>query len=84
MTCRSATRSSSTTHRDGSCSRRERPGFVSRDTITAEPAGNGSVVHYDATLAFGGIGRLFDPVMQRIFNRVGARATVGMQTALNP
>jgi hypothetical protein len=61
----------------------QRPGFVSRDTITVEPAGNGSVVHYDATLAFSGIGRLFDPIMQRVFNRVGARATLGMQTALN-
>ena len=62
----------------------QRPGFVSRDTITVEPAGNGSVVHYDATLAFSGFGRLFDPVMQRIFNQVGARAALGMQTALNP
>jgi polyketide cyclase/dehydrase/lipid transport protein len=62
----------------------QRPGFVSRDTITVEPAGSGSVVEYDATLAFGGIGRMFDAVMQRIFNRVGARATLGMQTALNP
>jgi len=61
----------------------QRPGFVSRDVITVEPAGNGSVVHYDATLTFGGVGRLLDPVMQRIFNRVGARATLGMQTALN-
>jgi len=60
-----------------------RPGFTSRDVITVEPAGSGSVVHYDATLAFSGLGRLFDPVMQRIFNRVGARATLGMQTALN-
>ena len=60
-----------------------RPRFASRDTITVEPAGNGSVVHYDATLAFGGLGRLLDPIMQRIFNRVGARATLGMQTALN-
>ena len=60
-----------------------RPGFVSRDTITVEPVGEGSVVHYDATLAFGGLGRLFDPIMQRIFNPVGARATLGMQTALN-
>jgi len=42
-----------------------RPGFVSRDTITVEPAGNRSVVHYDATLAFAGLGRLLDPVMQR-------------------
>jgi len=62
----------------------QRPGFVSRDTITVEPGPAGSVVRYDATLAFGGVGRLFDPVMQRIFNRVGARATLGMQTALNP
>ena len=60
-----------------------RPGFVSRDTITVEPAADGSVVHYDATLAFGGLGRLLDPIVQRIFNRVGARAALGMQTALN-
>jgi len=62
----------------------QRPGFVSRDTITVEPAGEGSVVNYDATLAFSGLGRLLDPIMQLIFNRVGARATAGMQTALNP
>jgi hypothetical protein len=61
-----------------------RPGFVSRDTITVEHAGDGSIVHYDATLAFGGLGRLLDPVMQRVFDRVGARATIGLQTALNP
>ena len=61
----------------------QRPGFVSRDTITVEPAENQSVVRYDATLAFGRIGRLFDPIMQRIFNRVGARATLGIKTALN-
>jgi hypothetical protein len=61
----------------------QRPGFVSRDTITVEPAGAGSVVHYDATLAFSGVGRLFDPVMQLVFNRVGARAATGMRTALN-
>src|SRR5689334_23297508 len=42
----------------------KRPGFVSRDTITVEPSGEGSVVNYDATLAFGGVGRLFDPLMQ--------------------
>ena len=60
-----------------------RPRFVSRDTIEVEPAGDGSIVHYDATLAFGGLGRLLDPIMQRVFNRVGARATLGMQTALN-
>ena len=62
----------------------QRPGFVSRDTITVDPGGSGSFVHYDAMLAFSGVGRLFDPVIQRIFNRVGARATAGMRTALNP
>jgi hypothetical protein len=61
-----------------------RPRFVSRDTITVEPGASGSIVHYDAALAFGGIGRLLDPVMQRIFDRVGGRAALGMQTALNP
>jgi hypothetical protein len=62
----------------------QRPGFVSRDIISVEPAENGSVIAYDATLAFAGPGRLFDPIIQRIFNRVGTRATLGMQTALNP
>lgn len=61
----------------------QRPGFVSRDTITVEPAEHGSSVHYDALLSFGGLGRLLDPVMQLIFNRVGKRATAGMQAALN-
>ena len=62
----------------------QRPGFVSRDTITVERAERGSTVHYDAVLAFSGIGRLFDPLMQRIFDRVGARATTGITAALNP
>jgi hypothetical protein len=62
----------------------QRPGFVSRDTITVAPAAAGSVVNYDATLVFGGLGRLLDPLMQGIFRRVGARATAGMQAALNP
>jgi len=60
-----------------------RPGFVSRDTISVEATGGGSAVHYDAVLAFSGVGRLFDPIMQLVFNRVGAHATAGMQAALN-
>ena len=62
----------------------KRPGFASRDTITVEPAAHGSDVHYDALLSFSGLGRLFDPVMQRIFNRTGEHATAGMRAALNP
>lgn len=61
-----------------------RPAFVSRDTITVAPAAPGSQVHYDAVLAFSGLGRLVDPVMQLVFARVGARASTGMEAALNP
>lgn len=61
-----------------------RPGFTSRDTITVSEAGAGSVVHYDARLSFKGLGRLLDPVMQLVFNRVGTRAKHGMQASLNP
>jgi Polyketide cyclase / dehydrase and lipid transport len=61
-----------------------KPGFVSRDTITLEPAGTGSVVNYDALLELAGVRRLFDPLLQRLFNGIGSRATEGMQAALNP
>jgi hypothetical protein len=57
------------------------------DTITAEPVdgdgdGDGSTVHYDAPLSCSGIRRLFDRLMQLVFDHVGARATTGMQAAL--
>jgi len=61
-----------------------RPSYVSRDTITVTADGEGSLVRYDAVLAFGAVGRLFDPIMQRIFDRVGAKAKAGLETALNP
>jgi hypothetical protein len=61
-----------------------RRGFVSRDTVTVRPAdGGGSTVHYDAVLTFSGVGRLFDPLMQRVFERVGAKAAAGIESALN-
>jgi len=62
-----------------------RRGFVSRDTITVEEAaGGGSLVHYDAVLAFGGVARLARPLMQLVFRRVGAKAKAGLEAALNP
>jgi Polyketide cyclase / dehydrase and lipid transport len=61
-----------------------RRGFVSRDTITVEDGDDGgSVVRYEAVLGFRGIGRLFDPIMQLVFNRVGGRAAAGIERALN-
>ena len=62
-----------------------RRGFVSRDTITVEAAaGGGSLVHYDALLAFGGVARLAAPLVQLVFRRVGGKAKAGLETALNP
>jgi hypothetical protein len=58
--------------------------FVSRDTITVEPEGAGSLVRYDAVLAFGGFGRLFEPAVQRVLDRVGAKAKAGLERELNP
>jgi hypothetical protein len=60
------------------------PTFVSRDTITVAPDGEGSSVHYDALLEFKGAGRLLDPLLQLIFNRTGDKAAGGMRAALNP
>ena len=61
-----------------------RRGFVSRDTITVAAAGTGSVVSYEALLAFEGLSRLAEPLMQVVFNRVGAKAKAGLEAALNP
>ncbi len=58
--------------------------FAARDAVTVEASEDGSSVHYDARLAFNGVGRLFEPVMQVLFARTGARAIVGMRSALNP
>jgi hypothetical protein len=41
-------------------------------------------VRYDALLAFEGVGRLLDPVMQLVFARVGAKAAAGLARVLNP
>jgi hypothetical protein len=57
-------------------------GFVSTDTITVEPAGDASRVTYDAVLEFGGLGRLADPLMQLVFNRVGRRAEARLREVL--
>ncbi len=62
----------------------EQPSFVSHDEITVEPEGEGSTVRYDARLEFQGIRKVLDPVMQLVFNRVGAKAAAGMTQALNP
>jgi hypothetical protein len=61
-----------------------RRSFVSRDTITVVPDGEGSLVRYEAVLAFGATGRLLEPVMQRVFKRRCEKAEAGLERALNP
>ncbi len=60
-----------------------RPSFVSRDTITVEPAEGGSSVLYDARLDFQGPARFLDFVFQRLFDRTGEKAAAGMRAALD-
>jgi hypothetical protein len=60
-----------------------KPGFVSRDTITVEATSNGSVVHYEARLELQGARRVFDPVLQRLFTKLGDAATIGLRATLN-
>lgn len=59
-------------------------GFISRDTIEVAATMGGSIVDYDAVLAFSGPGRLAEPVMQLVFTRVGEKAAAGLKRALNP
>jgi hypothetical protein len=56
--------------------------FVSADTITVEPAGEGARMTYDARLDFTGAARLADPLMQLVFRRVGRKAEAGLREAL--
>lgn len=57
-------------------------GFVSTDVVTVAATGDASQVTYDAMLAFGGVGRLADPLMQLVFNRVGRRAEARLREVL--
>jgi hypothetical protein len=58
--------------------------FVSHDVITAEPAGEGSRVTYDAALSLQGWRRLGDPLLQLAFGVIGKRADAGLRMALRP
>lgn len=57
--------------------------FTSRDVITVEPDGDGSVVTYDAELTLNGPLGLFDLVLRPVFGRIGGRANRGLIAALD-
>lgn len=61
-----------------------KPRFTSRDTISIAPAAGGATVTYDALLELNGAARVFDPILQLLFNRTGDNAAAGLRAALNP
>ncbi|HZT06939.1 MAG TPA: SRPBCC family protein [Chloroflexota bacterium] len=55
---------------------------TSRDRITFEPSGTGTLVAYDADLRLKGPLRAADPLLALAFRRVGNRARDGLAAAL--
>ncbi len=62
--------------------RAENRSVRSVDTITFEDDDHGSVVIYEARLDAKGIGRLADPLVRIVFNRIGDRAAAGLRQHL--
>ncbi len=54
----------------------------SKDTITVEADGDGSIVTYDAELKLKGLLGLSDPLLQLTFNQIGDRAAAGLVETL--
>ncbi|MFT5359458.1 MAG: hypothetical protein ACI9KE_006701 [Polyangiales bacterium] len=57
--------------------------FISVDAISVEASDSGSIVTYDAELTFKGPLGLFDPLLRRVFRRIGDRAARGLERALD-
>lgn len=57
--------------------------LTSRDTITVEPDGSGSIVMYDAVLKLKGVLGLADPLLGLSFKQIGDRAGAGLVAALS-
>ncbi len=53
------------------------------DDVTVTPTATGCTVRWDATFRFAGLlGRLVDPVFDRVFQRIAGRAVDGLRPAL--
>ena len=57
--------------------------FTSIDVISVEPAEQGSIVTYDATLRLPLVLRLGDPILGLVFRRIGDAAAAGLRSALD-
>lgn len=58
------------------------PRFTSRDTIRVHRRGEHTFVTYEAELQANGAFGLLDPLLQRVFKRIGDRAAAGLATFL--
>jgi hypothetical protein len=56
--------------------------MTSKDTITVEADGDGSIVTYDAELRLKGLLGLSDPLLGLTFNQIGDRAAAGLVATL--
>lgn len=57
--------------------------FRSRDVVTVEPGGRGSLLTYDAELELRGPLRLADPLLALGFDRIGDKAASGLAEHLD-
>ncbi|GAB3076083.1 SRPBCC family protein [Pedococcus soli] len=55
---------------------------TSTDDITVEPDGSGSKVTYHAHIVFNGIAKLAEPLMQRVFEKLGDETVEGITREL--
>jgi carbon monoxide dehydrogenase subunit G len=62
--------------------RGENSSVVSLDRMTFEPAGEGTLITYDAKLSLKGPMKLADPLLGLAFKRVGDRALAGLRQTL--
>lgn len=58
-------------------------GVSAVDEIRFEPAGTGTRIDYTADIRLGGVLRLIQPLLGRVFAKLGRDALVGMQLALD-
>ena len=61
----------------------ENDSATSTDTITVVPAGTGSEVTYEAVIKAKGVGKLAEPLLKLVFERIGSKTEKQMTEVLN-
>ena len=61
----------------------ENDSATSTDTITVRPHAGGSEITYEAVIEAKGIGKLAEPLMKLVFERIGTKTEAQMTAAIN-